>query len=366
MARLARLDEREALRGVWERAFPEDAGTTFVDWLFTKRYLPDWCVVTEREGKIAGVVHSFPLHMRVRDTILPCAILGGVATEKAFRGQGVMRECITAVMSMLRARGVPLAPHRPVELRVYDSIGHYPVCDFQYIQLDPAAPRTFADACLQTDMTVYASALYTCYSDFSQRYSGMIDRSFADFAFKLDDYASAQAQCVRVEEAGAVAGYCVYFAEAGELYGDECVALSPRAYRLLYEGLALRAAGKGLRVRFAPDIVLPGVASEILPRSVLGVADVRPLLCAAGLSGGSIEITDGVVPGNAGVMDLEGKDTKRPPQLRISAGRLAQWAIGYKSMTEIAAEGQAEMLDAAIIARMDEAGQRPCYIVEEY
>ncbi|MDD4074849.1 MAG: GNAT family N-acetyltransferase [Eubacteriales bacterium] len=366
MARLARPDEREALRGVWERVFPEDAGTEFVNWLFTKRYLPDWCVVAERAGRIAGVAHGFPLHMRVRDTILPCAVLSGVATEKAFRGQGVMREVITSLMDILRARGVPLLPHRPVDIAVYRSLGHYPVCDFQYVSLPSEAPRPFSDACLQTDMRAYASALYTCYGVFSKRYSCVIDRSYADFAMKLRDYASCDAQCLRVEEAGNVTGYCIYYAEEDGVYADECIALSATAYRLLYESFALRTAGRGLRMRLASDVVIPGAQNEIVPMAVLGVVDVQPLLRAAGLSGGSVEITDDVVCGNAGVVDLQGNPTKRPPQLRISAGRLAQWATGYRSIKEIVAAGQAAATDEAIIPLMDAAGTCPCYIVEEY
>ncbi|MDO5112549.1 MAG: GNAT family N-acetyltransferase, partial [Clostridia bacterium] len=338
---------------VWERAFPEDAGTAFLDWFFTERYLPDWCVVAEREGRIAGVAHTLPLHLRVRDTILPCAILGGVATETAFRGQGVMREIMTMLMRMLHARGVPVLPHRPVELRVYASLGHYPASDFQYAALGAGAPRPAFDPCLETDATAEGAALYTCYGAFSKRYSGVIDRSYADFACKLRDYASSGAACVRVEEAGIVTGYCVYYEDANEVYGDECVARSPDAYRRLCEGMALRAAGKQLRMRLAPDVVIPGAQSVTAPRSVIGVADVRPLLRAVGLSGGSIEVTDDVVPENAGIMDLEGNATSRPPQLRIGAGRLAQWAMGYRSMADIAQAGQAEVLHDGVLSLLD-------------
>lgn len=365
MVRFAKYSERGKLQELWETTFPADAGTDFVSWLFDRRFLPDWCVTAEREGKLAGAVHALPLHMRVRDAILPCAVLCGVATKPEFRGQGVMREMLGELMHALRSRGVPLMPHKPVTLDVYRSVGHYAMSDSQYLTLSADAPRDFSDTCLQADLRADASRLYSCYVEAARRYSGMIDRSFPDFALKLDDYASSLASCVSVEENGRVTGYCVYYEEDGR-YGDECVALSADAYRRLFEGVALRSRGEDLCVRVPPDVELSGIESATLPKSVLGVTDVRPLIKAAGLSGGAIAVTDGVVTENNGVFDLSGNPVSRAPQLTISAGRLAQWAVGYRSMAAIVAAGEAAAHDGGIIALMDEAGVRPCFMAEEY
>ncbi len=54
-------------------------------------------------------------------------------------------------------------------------------------------------------------SLLPCYSFFARGYSGIIDRSMADFQLKMDDYASDGARCLTWKEAGAVMGYVVYY-----------------------------------------------------------------------------------------------------------------------------------------------------------
>lgn len=372
MLRMANMADKEALKALWKLCF--DEGPDFLDWFFENRFLPDYCPVFEEEGRIAAALHSLPVYISLRDRILPCAIVAGVSTHPDFRGRGLMHKLFAFFMDRLRADGVPVIAHRPVNLEVYRSAGHFPACDSRYVTLSAAAPRPAGDDCVQWDIPARYVALYRCYARFAKQYSGMVQRSYADFVLKCGDYLSCGAKCVAaLDKDGNVEGYCLYFDQGYDdqntLMGEECAALSPGAYERLYVGLARRSAGRPLMLRLAPDAGLapPGARISLLPRGVLGVTDAPALLAAVGLPDeGAVEVIDPLLPANRGVFSLAGRPTAARPQLRISAGRLAQWAVGYRSMAEMVSMSQAAAPDPAIVARMDEAGTRPCFIVDEY
>lgn len=371
MERLAKWEDTAALKALWALCFEDTKD--FIDWFFSARFAPAYSVVYEQDGKIAACAHSLPVHIRIRGQILPAVLLCGVATHPDYRRRGLSRAVLKLLMHTLRSRGVVLVVHRPARLETYFSIGHYPVADFRYLSLPaPAenAVQTLSDPCTQLDLRADISGLYTCYDACSKGYSLMLSRSYADFALKMADYRSTGAKCAALVQDGVTRAYCVYFEDEERLYGEEFAALDKEACALLYSGMRARAAKahKALKIRMASNVSIQDAqaAFETLPRCVLGLCNAAALLKTLGLSGGAIEVTDGIVPENAGVYDLRGEKSGAPAQLRIEAGRLLQWASGYRSMREIVDEGNATVLDASILERMDAIGKQACYIVDEY
>ena len=372
MLRTANMADKEALKELWKLCFDEDQG--FLDWFFENRFLPDYCPVFEEGGEIVAALHSLPVYISLRDSILPCAIVAGVATHPSFRGRGLMHKLFAFYMNRLRADGIPLIAHRPVNLEVYRSAGHLPACDSRYVSLTASDPRPAADDCLEWNIPNHYAQLYRCYNRFAQRYSGMVQRSYADMVLKSGDYIASGAKCVvALDEEGGVDGYCIYFEpkgnEKGTLVGEECIGLSLASYGRLYNALARRSIGHPLSIRLAPDSGLAPAGAEInvLPRGVLGVTDVSVLLNSLGLpDDGAIEVIDPLIEANRGVFTLAGKPTNSLPQLRISSGHLAQWAVGYRSMAQIVKTAGATAPDPSIVARLDKLGIRPCFIVDEY
>ncbi len=374
MFQMASPQDRAELKDLWQLCFQESQ--PFLDWFFTDRFLPAYCPIYREDGVIQAALHGLPAHMRVRDRIAPCVIIAGVATHPDFRGRGLMRGLLGYYLPYLGRAGIPLATHRPVTLRTYASAGHFPVSDSRYLSLAPDAPRPAEDPCQQVPLLERASELYGCYQRFSLGYSCILSRSYADFFLKCKDYLASDAKCILTRDAqGQVEGYCVYFDSPGEgaeppsLYGEECVALSPEAYARLWASLAARSQGKALKVRMAPNAPLcpAGAQWETLPRSVWGVANVSCLLAALGLPGeGVLQVEDPLVEANRGLYDLCGRPAQGKPQLVIPAGRLAQWASGYRTMAQLVAEGQAQALDPAIVPILDAGHRLPCFTIDEY
>ena len=366
MLRTARLQDKEELKALWDLCFDEEPD--FLEWFFERRFMPAYCVVFERDGRIIGCAHSIPFHIKIRSQILPCAIISGVSTHPDYRRQGVAGQVMRFLMHTLRGYGIVLTPHRPQRLETYFPIGHYPVSDSLYVQEDAAHACTSDDYAELVDIRENAELLYVCYQRFAQRYSGIIHRSYADFLFKCEDYLSCDAKCLLYKDGGVPEAYCIFFETPQEVNGEELVACSKNAYAHIYTSMRRYAAGKAYVLRAAGDAPLPefSAEAEVLPRGVMGLANASLLLSALGLQGFSLEITDAAVPENAGIYTLSGQKTMQPPQLRMEAGRLVQWAVGYRSINEIIAAGDAELLDEAILAPMETLAPCPCFIFDEY
>ena len=73
-----------------------------------------------------------------------------------------------------------------------------------------------------------------------------------------------------------------------------------------------------------------------------------------------------MVASNRGLYTLCGQPAQGKPQLVIPAGRLAQWASGYRTMAQLVAEGQAQALDPAIVPILDAGPRLPCFTIDEY
>lgn len=364
ICRLAREDEREALKLLWRDSFGDEGG--FLDWFFAERFLPDYCAIVEQDGLIAACAHSLPLFVRVRDAVLPGAVLAGVATRPEYRKRGMMRAAMGFLMNELRSRGVVVTPHRPERLGTFFGIGHYPVCDMQYVHRRTgyrpaaAAPEIFTAA-------APPDGLYLCYQRFSLRYSGIISRSYADFRLKLRDYASCGGRVLMHRGVDGADGYLMFFDDGDRLFGDECVALEEGVYQELFDGLCAAYPDREITLRMPPDVAAPvGAERESMPRAVLGCCNIQALLQAAGTPGATLEVYDSVVPGNNGRFFSDGGVSRAEPDISIEAGRLTQWAVGYMSMAELAAQGLAEVHSPDAAERMDAAGKRACYIIDEY
>lgn len=365
LCRMARAEDRDRLHTIWADTFGDDE--SFIGWLFEERFAPSFCPMVTVGGDVAACAHTLPGTIRVRDALLPCAILGGVATLPDYRKQGMMHRLIGYMMRELRARGIALVPHRPSRLETFFSLGHYPVCDMQYAERDPAYPGAAGELVRSGGWERDGSDMYGCYLALSRRYSGILYRSYADFQLKFHDHEASGGRILVYEDEFGVRGYGVYMDTEDGLLMDECAAEDDGVYQALFDALAALRPGERFAMRLPPDVRIAGGAiCRTAPRAVLGVADAAALLRATGLHGGAVRLSDQVVPENNGIFTLDGEPTAERPGVELSAGRLAQWAVGYRSIKELAAEGSAAIIDAATAEYMDSVGKRTCYIIDEY
>jgi Predicted acetyltransferase involved in intracellular survival and related acetyltransferases len=375
MFRYAKICDRDELYALWQLCFHDS--DVFADWFFSERFLPEYCPVWEENGRIVCAMHSLPLHMRVRDAVLPCVEIAGVATLPEYRGQGLMRATFTQHLAELRRSAIPLVSYRPVDFAIYRSLHHYAVADKIFITLPASAPLPI----MPTGYDVYEinlvsqleklqlAKLHKFYNKIASRYSGMISRSYADFMLKYRDYACDGVKCAVVYHANELAGYCFYSFSDDVIESVECLADCGDAYTALGAYLVANADKRELKMALPPDsgIELNGQQKVTQPRTTAGVTDVAILLKSTGLDGFAIAIRDDIITENNGVYSLNGTRSKQKPQLMLDSGRLAQLIFGYASLSELAFQGAIKVIDSHACNELDAVLPKlQCYCIEEY
>ena len=262
MVRWTKWCDREEIRELWNLRFDDSA--PFVEWFFRERFSPDHSAVSLEDGHIVSSIQSYPLHVRIRNAILPCAVIAGVSTLPAYEGRGYMGRTMRFFMNGIADRGGIVLPYRPEILAMYQGFGHFPVSRTAYFHInDPTSLASDKTGVVFLNLRQDESAIHACYHRFSQRYSGIISRSLADVRLKISDYLADDACGVGVYEQDILTGYCIYFIRA-TLYIEEFAANSPNDANRLFTALCQMAsqAGKAVTGKLPPDIFLPAKSTS--------------------------------------------------------------------------------------------------------
>jgi len=362
--------EKKELSELWFACFGDDE--TFRGWFFANRFWPEYCLVARQQGQIIGAVYGLPTRLWVRQKVVSAVIIGGVSTHPDHRGRGVMRRLFTEFMQEMHRRQVPLTFLHPVREDLYFSLEHYTCSDRGFLTLHAEAARPARPTgVIPLEFDQRLEELQTCYQQYIAPYSGPVWRDTAAQRFKADDYRAGGAKLLAaVDGQNNIEGYCYYFKDEKSVMGEECVALKDDAYLRLTQALAHLAEGLELTVKLPPDHLprLEGSIAETKPWGCMGVAHLPTLLQTLGCGEDfAIEVADPIVPGNSGTFDLNGTPTEKAPQVSLSAGHLAQWLCGYRSLAQLAAEGNAAIHHAAAAAQLDLLlPPQNCLCSEEY
>ncbi|MCJ7855945.1 GNAT family N-acetyltransferase [Lachnospiraceae bacterium NSJ-143] len=367
--RPARISDKEQFRALWDISFNDSR--EFSDWFFDKRFVPDYCALIEEEdGFISSEVQSLPVFLKVRGAVIPSAIMVGACTHPDFKRRGYMKELYTYYMNMISGLGVVLCPHTPAVLRTYYYVGHYPVSDTAFIEAEESKGAEITEDAVQLELAENMSAVYKCYQLASRRFSGIVCRSYADFALKCADYLSCGAKCVGITDGGNVLAYAVYFDDKDGIHGEEIMALDETSEQKAVNYLFNLGKGRKVSVKLPPDTKTEynGGIKRIGPRNVCGIADVGAFLKAVGKNlPYAVEIKDDAVPENNGVFNFSGERTTNRPQLSMTVYRFAQWMFGYRSLNELIQMSEAVTLDSRAGEELDRFfPKQVCHIIDEY
>ena len=358
MIEIATLEQKEAFADLWRRCFGDS--DVFTNWLFEKRFLPDFSTYIKKDDKIVCCMQAYPLHIWVRGKTVKGVMLCGVCTDKAYRRQGLMTELFSETMKMLRKKGFILAVHTPAVLHNYDSFGHIAVNRCQFVTCDKI-PAVKKDESIQ-EMTQNFFMLYPCYDRFSQNYSGCISRTMADFLLKLEDYQADGAKIIVYKEKETIKGYSVFYITEDTIQAVETVAERNNIYQKLVKGLCCYGEGKGLSIKLPEDVCINLFQEKKVEKGVAGVLNIQQLLSIVGQKKGyALAIQDKVIPENNGVFDLDGTPTTKTPDITLSAVEATQLLLGYHSISELCPQSKEKIQEL-------EANypKQKCYIIDEY
>ena len=193
--RKAENKDKEQFQKLWRVCFGDS--DAFCQWFFTNRFVPEYSVCMEADSVLLSCMQAYPVHLNVRGQLVKSALLCGVSTHPDARKKGYMTEIFTYMMRLLHKENVILAPHTPAVLQSYYYFGHYPVSDTQYLTAQKIPHYNFKADIVEINIGCGdLGELYACYRRFSQKYSGCISRTMADFALKAADYAADGGRCI--------------------------------------------------------------------------------------------------------------------------------------------------------------------------
>lgn len=369
--RFIKQEDKKELKELWKAAFGDSE--TFIDWFFEYRFIPTYSVCLEKDGQIVSALHSNPVHVSIRNKILYGAIVAGCVTKKGFEKKGYMKLLFSYYMNEMRKKGVVVTPHTPQKLTTFYKMGHYPVADAAFLDIEKVTAKK--DIFQKEFVTIkehnLLDELLVCYQETAVRYSGMISRSLADFRLKASDYRADGGKCIAYVTNSIVRGYFYYFDTPSLLHVEELIAETPEIEQQLVEYAASLAEGRSIHIKLPFDSCsqIGGVKACAVPHSVMGVTNVEMLLDCLGSESIPyiIEIKDDIVKENEGIYTMKGKKVQGNPKLKIETGRFLQWICGYCSLAQLEERKYIEIFDHKAAEELDRMFPTlPCRIIDEY
>lgn len=363
------LADKQDLKSLWKICF-EDSDQ-FIHWFFNFHFSPAHSVCLEEDKKIVSAMYALPMHIKIRNRILPCAILSGFSTLPEYRGRGYMRQCFLYLASRLKKAGIVVMAHTPAVLESYYSLGHYPATTSAYFDSEQIVNTILPSGLSFLDPSDDISYFWDCYQQFSTSYSGILSRSLADFRLKFEDYSSDGGKAFCFMKKGQIKGYTVYYDTPTLVHGEEIVALDSQSEATLISGLMHLAKGKKLHFKLPPDtkFMHPNLKKEIRPMGVMGLVSLPLLLkkCGYGLDY-IFSVHDKIIEENNGCYNLRGQPMPvSSAQIEINAGYLLQFLVGYSSLEELKLQNKVKILDEAAAKQLDLLfPKQTCFIIDEY
>lgn len=121
-----RCTDTHALRTLWKQAFGDP--DAFLDDFFTTGFSPDRCRALTADGQLAAALYWFDCHWNGQ----PVAYLYAIATDEAFRGQGLCKALMADThrhLQQLGCQGALLVPAKESLFGFYEKIG-YRTCSY--------------------------------------------------------------------------------------------------------------------------------------------------------------------------------------------------------------------------------------------
>lgn len=368
-ARLCKPDDKENIKRLWIELFNDSE--RFTDWFFENRFLPEYCACAYDADTLVSVMQSIPVNIKIRDKVIPSTIISGVSTKDTYRKKGYMHMVFNHYMNSMRTNGIVLTTLKAVSIPTYHSVGHYACTQSAYVELKKdnfTNPIKTQYKCLDTDMVKQTDGLLQCYKRFCRDYSAIIIRTHADFALKMRDYLSDDAQCISITENERTLGYCIFFIQEQEIYAEEFIAVDGDVAIALAEELL--DINKKVTIKTSQKVAewINHDTTVIKEQNSMGVANVQKLLhMVCNNKEYSIKVTDPMIQSNNGIFLFNGDRTNGDFHLELPANQLVRLLCGYMSLEELVSENFAYIHDKIACEEISKILPKTnCFIVDEY
>ena len=410
--RRASESDKQGFIELWRECF--DDTEEFIEFFFSKRFIPDFSFCVEYEGVIVSAMQSMPLSLLIRGKQIPATIVAGVSTSSNHRRLGLMRKMFIAYMHYVKSVGILAVTYRPENFGTYEFLCHYSTtCTLKYT-VSKAFPgvigspllteffaRVTSDEDPQSDdnnlddvvitgelknmQPVIINKCFKLYSLMSPSYSGIVDRTHDDFILKLSDYKSSGGKFLVFLEGNNLLSYCFYFETPELIQAEEFLAETDTALLKLLDRLHEIANGRKLTVKIPsnfsklPESSFPDSDNVTLAdQNVLGITNLSEFIKALDFENAVpdelifkfiFDITDPVFKENNGKFLLNGNKSTGETTIKLDIGSMVRFLCGYYSIGDLETytPEKVEITKREIAEKVDETILTcDCFIVDEY
>lgn len=218
--RLLAPGEMPLAKALWKQAFGDS--DAFIDWYFENK-VPAGQSLGVFDGGLVSVVHMIPYTISVQHRPLKTAFIAGAATDRARRGEGLMRTLLRESLALMRRQGILLTHLYPFNHGFYERLGWaaYAHVHRQNVAASPQIRRA------EVMETADASMLEPLYKKMMRHFDGYVVRTAREWEWRLGELKTDGGKAAVLIENDAAAAYMLYYKEAGTanvietVYADE-------------------------------------------------------------------------------------------------------------------------------------------------
>ncbi len=247
-----------AAKALWQEIFCDTA--PFANWFFAHRFTPTLSFGAYEDDRLV----SMALGRRVRTEVpgMETVLISGVSTLPEFRRQGLMNETMHRLLDNAKARGYELALLSPAIPDLYRPFGFEPLT--YAVETTEIAGE---DDGIVTEGSSLAM-LYRMYWIAAKRHFCMLRRTLPDMRHALEEYGRDNGRTLLAPYG---AGYLCYLPGKEEIEVTECLADTPKTYRMLLRAAANRSPSGQVKALLPVDSGLAGTL--VRPQHGLALKD---------------------------------------------------------------------------------------------
>lgn len=369
MVRFASCSDMYEVRNLWKDRFKDS--DEFLDFFFHYRAKPEYTVVFDENDHICSALQIHPVSIRLRNLIVPSAILCGVSTSIKHEGKGYMRACLEFAINNLASSEYAVIIQKPADFAIYESFGFSAVNDSIYFKTNHHDNSSFGKNIEPSD---HLSELSQIYSIFTSSYSGSVVRDIEGFSIKAKDLLCDDGSCFAVfDQQDKIRAYAFIEKTSNIFNIRECAFDSiETGHRLLNalsnEAYLLNSSLSG-RIPCCMNEILPLYSSACLkPTCAASAANISLLLkYAFNDKNICVEVYNSRISSHCGRWLLNGDKSNCEPDIRIDSSSLIQLSFGYKSLNSLIIENKVDIFNQKIVNDFDmRFPVQQCFCWDEY
>ncbi len=329
MVRFTKPDDLQKLSALWKDIFGDSE--EFVSWLFSRRFMPEYCVCYEENGEIISCMHGYPMKVNVSGKAIDAVTISGVATLPKYRNKGIMKKMFHFFMDDMHQKKIPLVFYTPKNALVYSFSGHGFVTRALKVNKGEVKCNSSIYRVKELAVAEHIPLLKECYEASSSKYSGMILRGDY-YDIKMHEYIADNLKCIAAFSGESVQSYIIFGRDNSSLsHCEECIG-SPDALAEIFGSIGVFSG------HLPPDFdttLLSGDYSSC-PVALAGISNTEAFLKS--LSSAcplTLSVEDKFMPKNNGTFHFSGERFHGTGDIFISSGNLLQLAFGYLAPEEL-------------------------------